>query len=80
MSGVIKVGVPLQPDLPRDSLAKDELEELHRLITARQTLLEQARMAEHQMQLLLLVARDRRGLTGEINVDPETGAFLKKEG
>ena len=32
-------------------------------------------MLEHQLELLMLAARDRRGFSGKLRADPESGAI-----
>jgi len=78
MNPTIKVGVPAQPDLPPDKLTAEERSELHRLLSTRQALADQVRNVEHRIQLLVLVARDKRGIIGEVGVDPDTGRLWKE--
>lgn len=80
MSNWVEAGVPRDPTLPENSLTQEELRELQRFIGERNTLLHQTLLVEQQMRLLLLVARDRRGLVGNLRVDAETGSIEKPDG
>jgi len=75
MSNWITVGRSADPALPPDRLTPAELAELHRLLAARDNLREQQMMLEHQLELLMLAARDRRGFSGKLRADPESGAI-----
>ena len=75
MSNWITVGRSAEPQLPLGQLTQPELSELRRLLTAREALREQLIMAEQQLELLLLAARDRRGFSGKIKADPESGTI-----
>jgi hypothetical protein len=71
----IRVGVAAEPGLPREVLTEPELKQLRGLLDRRGELLDQAQTVEREVQLLLLLARDRRGLVGKVGADPETGAL-----
>lgn len=75
MNGWITAGNARQDDLPRDKLTDPELQELHKLLGARQALGEQVAMIEQRLELLVISARDRRGFVGKIRVRPEDGAI-----
>lgn len=79
MNGWITVGKGPQEGLAADRLSAEELQDLHRLLGARQALLEQVAVVEQRMELLVLGARDRRGLSGTIRVRPEDGAIEEGE-
>lgn len=79
MSGWISVGNVAQEGLPKDCLSAEELQELQRLLGARQAMLEQMSVVEQQVELLILAARDRRGLSGRIRVRPEDGRIEQEE-
>lgn len=76
----IRVGVLPEGTLPRDRLTESELSELRTLMHEREALLSRARGVEQQIQLLLLLARDRRDLRGQVRADPETGALEVNHG
>lgn len=71
----IVAGREVNPALPPDRLSDAEFSELRRLVAAREALAEQAMLLEHRMELLLLAARDGRGLQGKIQVNHQTGAL-----
>lgn len=73
MSSWIEASVARDASLAEDRLSVEELRELQRLVGERNALLGQVHMVEQRLQLLLLVARDRRGLSGGLRVDAETG-------
>lgn len=75
MSSWIEASVARDPALAEDRLSAEELRELQRLVSERNALLGQVHMVEQRLQLLLLVARDRRGLPGTLRVDAETGTI-----
>ena len=80
MAGVIRLGVKIDPELPRNALSPDEMADLRKLIAARQASLEQAQVADQRLQLYIVGVRDRRGIVGELEVNPETGAITYQEG
>ncbi len=69
----IRVGVAGGEELPGDRLEEKELRELQAMCADREKLLAQAAFIEERIQLLLLVARDRRDLRGPVRCDPATG-------
>lgn len=71
----IRVGAPPDDQAPRERLGEPELRELQSMCAERERYLAQAALIEERIQLLLLVARDRRGLRGTVRVDPDTGVF-----
>lgn len=71
----IAAGRAVDTALPTDRLSDAEFAELRRLVIARESLAEQALLLEHRMELLLLAARDGRGLQGRIQVNHQTGAL-----
>jgi len=75
----IRVGAAPSDDIPRDRLGEAELRELQAMCAERERCLAQAALIEERIQLLLLVARDRRDLRGSVRVDPETGAIQPAE-
>lgn len=76
----IRVGASIDAGLPRDVLTDEERGELRRMLEGREASRAQVALFEQQLQLLLLNARDRRGLSGVLRVDPETGALTAGEG
>jgi hypothetical protein len=75
----IRVGVNAEEGLPRDRLTEQELGELRGMLAERERILGQARLLEERLQLVLMVARDRRGLQGPFRADPETGQIANGE-
>lgn len=73
MNGWILAGNPAQDDLPRECLTPSELQELQRLLAARASMLDQVAVVEQRVELLVVAARDRRGLSGRVRVRPEDG-------
>lgn len=60
-------------DLPSDRLGPDELAELRRLLAEWEQHDTHARALKDRVQLLLLVAKDRRGITGPVEIEPTQG-------
>ncbi len=75
----IRVDVDTDEGLPRDRLTDQELQELQGMLAEHERATGQARLLEERIQLLLMVARDRRGLTGPVRADPQTGALMNGE-
>lgn len=73
------VGATLDASLPLGRLAEHERAELARLVGVREELQGQLSTIEAKVQLLLLNARDRRGLAGRVSVDLSTGVITKEE-
>jgi hypothetical protein len=63
--------------LPEDRLGAEELTELQRLIGEWERYEGLARAVKDKIQLLLLTAKDRRGITGPVEVQPENGAIVR---
>ena len=80
MKGWIHVGSPRDGELPGDRLSAEEMAEVERLLAARSRLEEQSRIVDQQLKLLLLSAKDRRGIEGAVGVDPLTGKIMAAEG
>jgi len=75
----IRVGAAASNEIPKDRLSESELRELQAMCAERERCLAQAALIEERIQLLLLVARDRRDLRGAVRVDPETGVIQPAE-
>ncbi|MBM4365676.1 MAG: hypothetical protein FJ102_05635 [Deltaproteobacteria bacterium] len=75
----IRVGAPKSNDIPGDRLGSVELRDLQSMCAEREQLLAQAALIEERIQLLLLIARDRRDIRGAVRVDPETGEIQRVE-
>lgn len=75
MSRWIETGAARDTALPSDRLTPDEFAELQRVLGERNGLVSQVQVLEQRLQLLMLVARDRRGLSGQVRIDAETGAL-----
>lgn len=73
---LISAGATRDSSLPTDRLSEQELREMHRLLAAHNEAREQVAVLEQRLSLLILTARDRRGLTGKIQVDPESGEIV----
>lgn len=71
----IVAGTAKTDTFPVDALTPPELEELRKLNGAREELVQRVAMVEQQMSLFITVCRDRRGLTGRVRVNAETGAI-----
>lgn len=69
----IRVGMPRDLSVPTDSLAPAERGEVARLLGLREDLQAQLAAIEARLQLFLLHARDKRGLSGPVMVDLDTG-------
>lgn len=82
MRGVLRVNAGEIGDLPSDRLGPDELTELRRLLAEWEHHDALARTARDRVQLLLMVAKDRRGITGPVEIDPDAGFIVRisKEG
>ncbi len=78
-SGGIIAGASPVSDIPSDRLTAEELGELQRLVGARKVIESQLQTLDQRLELLVLGARDRRGLTGRVRVQPETGAIAPVE-
>lgn len=76
----IAAGAALDPNLPADRLVEPELEEMRRLLAAHAAAREQLAMLEQRLSLLIVTARDRRGMTGRVRVDPESGRLAVEGG
>lgn len=63
--------------LPSDRLGTEELSELRRLMAQWEHHDGLARQAKERVQLLLLVAKDRRGILGPVEVEPNEGIILR---
>lgn len=72
---MISAGSERDASLPADHLTEGELRELHRLLAVHNEARERVATVEQHLSLLILTARDRRGLAGKIQVDPESGAI-----
>lgn len=75
MTGWVTAGVAPQAGLPSDRLGPEEFAELQRLLSLRGAVMDQVAVLDQRLELLLLAARDRRGLTGRIRVRPEDGTI-----
>jgi hypothetical protein len=73
MTGMIRVNAGEIGSLPSDRLGPDELTELRRLLAEWEHHDALARTARDRVQLLLMVAKDRRGITGPVEVEPTQG-------
>ncbi len=71
--GAVIAGASPVPDISPDRLTPQELAELQQLMGARELLHAQLQALEQRLELLVLGARDRRGLSGRVSVHPETG-------
>jgi hypothetical protein len=80
MSTWIKAGSLPVPELPPDRLSPAELGELRSLLARYRQAGEALAAAEAQLTLFVLTSRDRRGLRGEVKLDPETGALAASTG
>lgn len=76
----IVAGTEKVDTFPVDALTPSELEELRKLAAAREDLVQRVAVVEQQMSLFITVCRDRRGLTGRVRVNAETGAIAPAGG
>ncbi len=71
----IVAGAVRDESLPVDRLVDGEHRELQAILAAHGAVREQLAAIEHRLSLFVVTARDRRGLAGRVQVDPETGAI-----
>jgi hypothetical protein len=64
--------------LPPDHLTREELSELHRLTQAWEQHSQLAQVLHDRINLLLLAAKDRRGIVGPVRVDLASGTIFKE--
>ncbi len=76
MTERVRFGIPVDPSADPAQLDPMELQELRELLSARQQSRRELAFVEQRIQLLLVNARDRRGLQGVAHVDPATGRFV----
>lgn len=76
----IEAGTTRSDEYPADTLVPPELEELRRIVAAREELVQRVGLLEQQMTLFITVCRDRRGLVGRVRVNHEDGRIVPAEG
>jgi hypothetical protein len=76
----MKITVGSQPAEGLDSTQLDpqERQQVGKLLEERARLQVQLKLLEQDLHLLLLHARDRRGLVGQVDVDTETWALVAR--
>lgn len=77
---MISAGSLRDASLPVDRLTEPELREMQRLLHAHEEAREQVAVVESRLSLLILTARDRRGIVGKVIVDPESGGIQPEGG
>ncbi len=71
----ITVGEERVQDLDPQRLSPQELAQVGQLLESRARLQVQLKMVEQEIHVALLAAKERRGITGQVSVDCETGTI-----
>jgi len=76
----VQAGRAADEAVPRDKLTERELEELRQLLRAQERIKEQLLAVEQRIEVLVLSARDARGLSGRVRVNVASGELVSEEG